>query len=130
VIPHFLKRFVPFFVMVAFALAGCGEISSSSSDAPAAPLPGNGGDDTVVPPPNTDIIPDTTIVRQVQGELEDIGDLVGSEVNTWWYTKSAAINDDGIIVGQSNTGEIVKGAFSWNPVTDEMTFFGNSWQHL
>lgn len=116
---RFLKRIVPFFVMVSFALAGCGEISSS--DSPAVPLPG--GDDNVIQIP-TDVVQGTTRVQAVQGSLVDLGDLVGSLDNTWWYTRVAAINNSGVIVGQSNQGSVVKGAFLWNPATQANQFIG------
>lgn len=119
---RFLKKIVPFFVMVAIALAGCGEISSS--DTPAVPPPGGGDDNNIVIEVPTDVVQGTTLVQTVQGTLVDLGDLVASDTNTWWYTRAVGINDNGLIIGQSNQGDVVKGAFVWDPSNEQIRFLG------
>jgi probable HAF family extracellular repeat protein len=58
------------------------------------------------------------------GALTDLGDLLGSTGDNWYYTKAAAINDAGQVVGQSNAGSPVKAAFMWDPVSSTMTELG------
>ncbi|WP_298040043.1 hypothetical protein [uncultured Desulfuromonas sp.] len=63
------------------------------------------------------------------GDLTDLGDLVAPDGEPppgdgWYFTKTAAINNAGIVVGQSNAGSPVKGAFRWDPVTGLMTYLG------
>ncbi len=59
------------------------------------------------------------------GPLTDIGDLLGSYGDNWYFTKVTALNDNGQVVGQSNNGDPVKGAFLWDPsATPAMTFLG------
>ena len=56
--------------------------------------------------------------------LHDLGDLVDGSGDNWYYTNAVKINDSRQIVGQSNAGWVVKGAFLWDYDTDEMTFLG------
>lgn len=55
------------------------------------------------------------------GALTDLGDLLGSVGHNWYYTKAAAINDAGQVVGQSNAGSPVKASFMWDPASGIMT---------
>ncbi|HKL48223.1 MAG TPA: hypothetical protein VJ882_01085, partial [Desulfuromonadales bacterium] len=68
------------------------------------------------------------------GKLVDLGDLLEPDGDHWYYTRPAAINDNGIIVGQSNNGSPVnpnisrirdRAAFEWDPASGEMTFLDN-----
>ncbi len=58
------------------------------------------------------------------GAITDLGDLVEPQGDHWYYTKAAAINDAGIVIGQSNAGRPIKAAFMWDPATGERTFLG------
>ncbi|WP_305044344.1 DUF3466 family protein [Geoalkalibacter sp.] len=111
---RFLGWFVPFFVMAALVMAGCGEIGGGDDPAPG-----------IVPTNNHTIIdPRATSVRAMLDLQVDLGDLVNRPVETWWYTRATAINDAGIVVGQSNMGSIVKAAFAWDPANGSMEFVG------
>ncbi|HDR46362.1 MAG TPA: DUF3466 family protein, partial [Geoalkalibacter subterraneus] len=52
------------------------------------------------------------------------GDLVNSDENTWWFTRAYDVNDDGVIVGQTNAGAVVRAAFVWDPQSATMTYLG------
>lgn len=118
---RYLKLFLPFFVIAVLIFAGCGEIDSSSPD----PGTGTGVDPEAPPASNHTIIdPRPTSIRAMLDLQVDLGDLINDPVETWWYTRAAAINDDGIVVGQSNRGNIVKAGFVWDPSTKTMEFVG------
>lgn len=57
-------------------------------------------------------------------ELIDLGDLVAPAGDHWYYTRAVAINNAGIVVGQSNRGFPVKAAFRSDPSSSSMTFLG------
>ena len=71
-------------------------------------------------------IPDTPIASPGDlGELTDLGDLVEPAGDHWYFTRANAINDDGIVIRESNyDGVTTRGAFRWSPDTTEMTFLG------
>lgn len=100
-------------LMMAVALPGCGG-GDEVDEAAAEDLVGE--DDNV--PPSDPTTPG------VLGDLTDLGDLLQPQGDHWYFTRATAINDSGIIVGQSNRGNPVKAAFSWNPATSSMTYLG------
>jgi probable HAF family extracellular repeat protein len=113
-------------------LVGCGGDGGGDSAAAQELV---GSETTTSPPvdggttPPTGTAPPVTAPLGALGALTDLGDLLAFTDNPppgdhWYFTKAAAINDDGIIIGQSNQGSPVKGAFSWDPGTKMMTFLG------
>jgi probable HAF family extracellular repeat protein len=95
-------------------LSGCGGDSGSTSNAQAlldgdAPIAGTA----------PAIVPAGEL-----GDLTDLGDLLAPQGDHWYYTRPTAINDNGIVVGQSNAGSPPKAAFMWDPATDVMTYLG------
>lgn len=60
----------------------------------------------------------------VLGQLVDLGDLVAPEGDHWYFTRAVAINGHGDIIGQSNAGGPVRGAFHWNQANDLLTYLG------
>lgn len=58
------------------------------------------------------------------GDLVDLGDLFAPDGDHWYFTRAAGINDSGTVIGQSNGGSPVKGAFKWEPASETMTFLG------
>jgi probable HAF family extracellular repeat protein len=112
-----VRAFIALLMVGALVLSGCGSGGGGSS---VPTPPGSGGTDTgtggTTPPPPT--------TPGDLGALDDTGDLLGSAGDNWYYTKAAAINTAGQIVGQSNNGSPVKGAFLWDPVTGAMSFLG------
>lgn len=57
------------------------------------------------------------------GGLTDLGDLVEPAGDHWYFTRANALNDDGIVIGESNyDGVTTSGAFRWDPVTGGMSF--------
>jgi probable HAF family extracellular repeat protein len=63
----------------------------------------------------------------ILGMLIDLGDLVFPKGDHWYFTHARAINDQGIVIGESNHGTPTSGAFRWNPgvPSDQaMTFLG------
>jgi probable HAF family extracellular repeat protein len=97
------------------ALSGCGGDSSNSSDAQALI------DDNT--PTVSGPTPTGGTVSVLTG-LTDLGDLLEPDGDHWYFTKPAAINDNGIIVGTSNNGIPNRAAFMWDPTTELMTFLG------
>lgn len=80
---------------------------------------GGGGGDTT-PTESTAVGQFAAPVQGELGDLVDLGDLVAPDGNPppgdgWYFTKAAAINDDGIVIGQSNAGSPVRAAFQWDP---------------
>jgi len=102
-------------LLTSLAICACGSGGGGGSDLPVA-------GDTVTPgTPGTPSAPSTP---GDLGALTDLGDLLGSAGDNWYYTKAAAINDAGQIVGQSNAGSPVKAAFMWDPASSTMTGLG------
>lgn len=63
------------------------------------------------------------------GALVDLSDLFAFTGDPppgdhWYYTHATGINDAGTVIGQSNRGNPVKGAFKWEPTTEAMTYLG------
>lgn len=133
-----MKRFIAVWVgilLVCLSLIGCGGDGGGDSSAAQElvgtqaqnPPPVDGG---TTPPTVTP--PSGTAPLGALGELTDLGDLLAFTDNPppgdhWYFTKAVGINDNGIVIGQSNRGFVpgpVKGAFSWDPATERMTFLG------
>ncbi len=93
---------------------------------------GGGGDST--PEESTAVGQFTAPIQGELGDLVDLGDLVAPDGNPppgdgWYFTKAAAINDNGVVIGQSNaegpiTNGPVRGAFKWDPTSKAMTYLG------
>lgn len=49
------------------------------------------------------------------GGLIDLGDLIFPRGDHWYFTRARAINDQGIVIGESNQGNSAAGAFRWDP---------------
>jgi len=114
-----LLKFV-FVSLSLFAICACGSGGGGGSVLPS------GGDTDTSGTPDTPGIPETPASSTPGdlGPLTDLGDLLGSVGHNWYYTKAAAINDAGQIVGQSNAGSPVKAAFMWDPVSSTMIELG------
>lgn len=114
------------FVILAFVLAGCGEQGSSSSSGGTDDNTDNGSEEvTEVVDIPTDVVAGTTAIEvNIATPLVDLGDLVNSETNTWWFTRAYDVNNDGVIVGQSNKGAVARAAFVWSPESGTMTYIG------
>ncbi|MEW6440380.1 MAG: hypothetical protein AB1640_05525 [bacterium] len=101
-----------FIAMVSLVCAGCGGSNSSGSQELSDFIDElqqlDPGDDYVAP----------------LGNLTDLGDLVEPGGDHWYYTRAAAMNDAGTVVGQSNAGSPVNAAFRWDPPAGPMTFLG------
>ena len=86
-------------IFVFFAtIAGCGNDGSSSLNSALL----EGTDQTATPQE-----------RQpgILGALVDLKDLVYPEGDQWYFTRGVAVNDNGIVVGQSNRGTPARAAF-------------------
>lgn len=58
------------------------------------------------------------------GGLVDLGDLVQPRGDHWYFTRTRAINDQGIVIGESNQGSVTKAGFKWDPAGQTLTFLG------
>lgn len=109
------KLFVFVFILVSsiFLLFGCGGDGSGSTSAiiDSVPIEDNGGGDGIG-------------AVGVLGELVDLGDLISPVGDHWYFTLVRGINDQGTVIGQSNNGSPVRGAFKWDAATGAMTFLG------
>ena len=126
-----LKQLLGIIVLLAFLLMGCSSgggdesTASSVSDDTAADTSSDAtddGSDTSDGGSTSDIsniTMDSVGSPGDLGGLVDIGDLIGSGGDNWYWTKVAAINDDGLVVGQSSSPNPVKEAFLW----DEVNFY-------
>ena len=88
-------------VFSAFLIQGCGGGGSSAS--PNVQDPGGSGEDDPgdIPPP---------VIYEL-GDLIDLGDLVYPLGDHWYFTWARVIDDEGTVIGQSNAGSPVRGAF-------------------
>ncbi len=124
---RFRTLMLTLFVILAFVLAGCGEQgSSSSSNGGTDDNADNGSEEVtdVVDIP-TDVVDGTTAIeRNVASPLVDLGDLVNSDTNTWYYTRAFDVNDNGFIVGQSNEGTFSRASFMWDPGNRTINYLG------
>lgn len=112
-----MKIIFKFLALLLFvALTGCGGSGGSSSS--------DDGIESDVDQTTTDILDGTTSIETSSATLEDLGDLVDSDTNTWWFTRAYDISDDGYVVGQTNAGSPVKAAFVWDPQSSTMTYLG------
>lgn len=107
---------------------GCSDGGGGDSVASAiSDDPSNNPPATEVPDGSSD--PVSTIGVGELGTLIDLGDLLAFSATPppgdhWYFTRAAGINDAGTVIGQSNQGSPVKGAFKWEPATETMTFLG------
>ena len=94
--------------LLGLSLSACGGGSDSGSSALNQLI-----NDNTPTNPGT---PGSPAVEQpgTLGDLTDLGDLFAPDGDHWYYTRAAKINDAGTVIGQSNEGGIVKGAFAWD----------------
>ena len=100
------------FAIAVLSLHGCG-----GSD----PAPVDLGD--LINEPETPEGPEGPVVPPGElGDLIDLGDLVEPFGDHWYFTRAVAMNESGIVVGESNCDGIrTKCGFRWEPAAEAMT---------